>query len=182
MKEAVGSIPLFQIVIVFVLLFTGYVSLSINHSKAYNIKNELINIIKNQGGVCTSNNAAEGSNCENFSEQIRDYFKGQSYRGTGDCSKLETAEDNVLWVGFNREGEEIGANAKNAAFCVRGIKARSGSELPNALYYQVKVFYQLDLPILGSAFQFSVGGETSRIYSPNECDEDSASTFTWCER
>ena len=41
MRESINSVPLFNIVIVFVFLFTGYVSLSINLSKAYNVKNEI---------------------------------------------------------------------------------------------------------------------------------------------
>ena len=40
MKESIGGFSLFNIVIVFVILFTGYISLSINYSKAYNVKNE----------------------------------------------------------------------------------------------------------------------------------------------
>ena len=42
MKEAFGGFSLFNIVIVFVLLFAGYISMSINYSKAYNVKNEIL--------------------------------------------------------------------------------------------------------------------------------------------
>lgn len=168
MKEAVGGISLFNIVIVFVLLFAGYISLSINYSKAYNVKNEIINIIKNQGGVCTSSSPSSNNNCYNFAEQITDYFREANYRNTGTC------EDG--WVGYNREGL---IDYNNASFCVRAVRANSNSELPNALYYQIKVFYQLDLPIINSFFEFAIYGETGRIYEPNECIED-VSSYPWC--
>ncbi len=173
MKEAVGGISLFNIVIVFVLLFAGYISLSINYSKAYNVKNEIINIIKNQGGVCTSNYPSSTNNCYNFSEQIIDYFSEANYRSTGVCDSSEG------WVGYNREGQLV---YDNPVFCIRAVKANSNSELPNALYYQVKVFYQLDLPIINSLFEFSITGETGRIYEPNECDNDNGdpSNYPWC--
>jgi len=172
MKEAVGGVSLFNIVILFVLLFTGYVSLSINYSKAYNIKNEILSIIRNQGGVCTSDSPSSGDNCYNFAEQITDYFKEAGYRAKGNC---DTNDD---WVGYTREGELL-TDGKNAAFCVKGIRAESNSELPNALYYQIEVFYQLDLPIIYNTFKFTVTGETSRVYAPNECG--SGSVYPWCD-
>ena len=170
MKEAIGGFSLFNIVIVFVLVFTGYVSMSINYSKAYNVKNEIINIIKNHGGVCTDS-VGSGTYCSNFAEQITDYFKEASYKSTRDC---DTNDD---WVGFDRNGQLI-SDGKNAAFCVKGIRANGNSELPNALYYKVKVFYQLDLPIISRIFDFSITGETARVYSPNECSY--TSHVSWC--
>ena len=171
MKESGGGFSLFNIVIFFVLVFTGYVSLSINYSKAYNVKNEIINIIKNQGGVCTDDSGS-GTICSNFADQITDYFKEASYRSTRDCDIYDG------WIGYSRTGELL-PEGKDSAFCVKGIKANSNSELPNALYYKVKVFYQLDLPIISRIFEFSVSGETARVYSPNECANDPAS-YSWC--
>ena len=48
MKEAIGGVSLFQIVIVFLLLFTGVMCLTINHSKAFGVKDEIINIIQEE--------------------------------------------------------------------------------------------------------------------------------------
>ena len=171
MKESIGGISLFAIVIVFVLLFTAYICFSINYSKAYNIKNEIISIIRNQGGVCTDSNNT-GSICYNFVDQIQDYFKEMNYRANGKCD--------AGWVGYTRTGELV-QDGQNAAFCVNAVAVTANSELPNAVYYQVKVFYQLDLPIFKSVFQLSVTGETPRIYDPNECKYDK-NRYTWCKQ
>lgn len=172
MKEAISGVSLFNIVIVFVLLFTGYISLSINYSKAYNVKNELLTIIKNQGGVCTSTSRNSPGNCFNFTDQIQEFFKETSYRSTGNC---KTEDD---WVGYSRKGEKI-SNGKNASFCIRAIKREGNRELPNSLYYQLKVFYQLDLPVINNVFEFAIFGETARIYEPNECVY-SRNEYSWC--
>lgn len=138
MKESIGGISLFTIVIVFVMLFTGYVCLSINYSKAYNVKNELVNIIKNQGGICTEGIAS--SNCSNLKSLIQDYFKEVNYASKGKCGNG--------WYGFSRTGEHLGEGANNAAFCIKGTNANSNSELPKAVFYQIRVFYQIDLQFL----------------------------------
>lgn len=170
MKEAIGGISIFQIVIAFIILFTGYICLSINYSKAYSIKNELLTIIKNQGGICSS---GDGSSvlCKNFQYLVSNYLQETSYRSTGTC------DDD--WVGFDRNGELVD-NGKSASFCVRGVNiANSGDQIPVGVYYEVEVFYQLDLPIINSLFHLSIKGETSRIYSPSECSESSL-RYCWC--
>jgi len=169
MKESIGGFSLFNIVIVFVLLFTGYVSISINYSKAYNIKNEIINIIKNQNGICTSESS--GNLCYNFYVQVQEYFKEANYRNKGNC--------NNDWVGYSRDGKYLGPNAKDAAFCVNAVSTGSGLEFNSAMYYQVEIFYQLDLPIFNQLFRFSVKGETAKIYSPNECLYEQEN-YPWC--
>ena len=41
MKESIGGTALFQITIVFLLLFTGVMCITINHSKAFAVKDEI---------------------------------------------------------------------------------------------------------------------------------------------
>lgn len=172
MKEAIGGISIFQIVIAFIILFTGYVCLSINYSKAYSVKNELLTIIKNQGGVCTSEDSND-TLCENFQYLINNYLQETGYRSTGTC------DDD--WEGFKRDGTHV-SKGEQAAFCVRGVNiADSQNQLPTAVYYEVKVFYQIDVPIFRSVFNFTVKGETSRIYSPSECTAN-ALKYCWCSK
>lgn len=169
MKDAVGGISLFNIVIFFVILFTGYVCLSINYSKAYGIKNELLTIIRNHGGVCT----ADTGNCYNFKDIVTSYLVDVGYRATGTCN----SRGDRNWVAYDRNGNVTSDG--NAAFCVKGVQDGANSQLDNAVYYKLKVFYQLDLPIISSIFSFTVTGETSKVFSPNECSSDPQS-YCWC--
>lgn len=172
MKESIGGVSLFTIVIVFIVLFTGYISLSINYSKAYNVKNELIIIIKNQGGVCVDS-TDPNSICKNFPDLITSFFNETNYRGKGNCGEG--------YVGFSRNGDLI-SDGRGAAFCVKGVNVSESSlNLPKSTYYEIRVFWQLDLPIFSSIFNFAVKGETPVIMNPSECkDDENGVDFDWC--
>lgn len=147
MREAIGGTWLFQIVIVFVLLFTGFMCLTINHSKAFNVKNTIVKAIEREEGVNLSNPTEDEA-----IKKIVAYLKEASYRTTGNCPKD--------YIGFNRDG---GLDSKNSAFCIKKEPVRSGSEFPDMSYYRVVVFYQLDLPIFNEVFNFKVTGDTKVI-------------------
>ena len=57
MREAIGGTWLFNLVIFFVLLFAGYMCLSINYSKAFNVKDKIINEIERNGGILNFSNS-----------------------------------------------------------------------------------------------------------------------------
>ena len=146
MKEAIGGTWLFQIVIVFIFIFAGYMCLSINHSKAFSIKSEIIESRSRHGKVDKA--------------EISDILHKASYRTRGSCHKL--GDD---WEGYDREGKLVNPNSNNATFCIRQILVSNGNgELPMMYYYQVRVFYQLDLPVFNSLFSFSVKGDTNLLY------------------
>lgn len=172
MRESIGGVSLFTIAIVFIVLFTGYICLSVNYSKAYNVKNELVKIIKNQGGICaTGGTTLNPSICENFQMLIKDYFQEVNYASKGRCPSG--------WSGFSRDGVALGENTNNAAFCIQGVEAYTNPELPKAVFYQIRVFYQIDLPIFSQIFNFYIQGEVPRVYEPNECVVKDR-PYSWC--
>lgn len=164
MREAIGGTWLFQIVIVFVLLFTGYMCLSINHSKAYNVKSEILEIIERYNGIDLSTDINGESEALH---EIIGNMQVNSYRTTGKCpSDLKDADNNVVghYVGFNREGK---FDSTNPTICIAKVDVGSKDntnqvvqELPSMSYYRVVVFYQLDLPIFQNLFMFSLKGDT----------------------
>lgn len=159
MKEAVGGTWLFNIVIFFVILFTGYLCLSINHTKAFNVKDDIVKIIERDGGFDNLNNVNATNN--NTIKGIVKSLQEFGYRSTGACP---AANGGQVWFGFDRDGKRDGSN-NNSAFCIREVNAnptRVGG--PDAVYYQVVVFYQLDLPIFKSLFGFKAKGDTMLIY------------------
>ena len=154
MRESIGATWLFQIVIVFILLFTGYICLSINHSKAFAIKNDIILELQRNGGY----NATAASN-------VKILLERSGYRTSGKC------DDG--WIGYTRDGK-VDNNGGNSVFCLQKVDiaetyshpnayGRILKEYPEMFYYKVKVFYQLDLPVLNSFATFSVRGDTKLI-------------------
>ena len=147
MKEAIGGTWLFQIVIVFILMFAGYMCLSINHSKAFGIKSEIIESLTRHAGV--------------DKKEIKEILHKASYRTKGSCDRVKS-NDSEKWEGYNREGER---DDNNATFCIRKIAINTNNY--NMFYYQVRVFYQLDLPIFNSLFSFTVKGDTTLLTNSN---------------
>lgn len=155
MREAIGGTWIFQIVIFFILLFTGYMCLSINHSKAFNVKNEIVKAIEREGGANLENPENDAA-----IQSIVEYLKKTSYRTTGKC--LDDVKDkagNVIthYTGYNREGK---LDNSNPSFCIAKQSVSSGEGMPDRSYYRIVVFYQLDLPIFRSVFQFRITGDT----------------------
>lgn len=166
MKEAIGGVSLFQIVIVFIIAFAGIMALTINHSRAFAVKDEIITIIET-----TENNGSELS--DSSIEKITRKLQDLSYRNTGNCNKL----DGDNWVGYDRNGNK---NDTNAAFCVRTNNAQNAvlqdliskcgidqsrckynpNDYPDMHYYDIVVFYQLDIPILNDLMNFKLRGST----------------------
>lgn len=168
MRESIGATWLFQIVIFFVIVFTGYMCLTINHSKSFQIKDSIINIIEDSKGM----DLRVGANNGNTElKEIAEVLKEYGYRSSGKCENLdkENSDGKVLadgssasWQGYDREGN---LTEKNATFCIKKIHAASGlTELPEQYYYKVAVFYQLDIPIIGNLMNFHVLGDTKIVY------------------
>ena len=66
MKESMSVTTIFQIVILFILLFTAIMALTINNSNAFGIKDQIVNILESNGG----NYLDDGS----LNQEIVDYI------------------------------------------------------------------------------------------------------------
>ena len=173
MKEAIGGTWLFGIVIVFIMIFATIISVSVNWSRAYKVKDEIINQIEKNNGFNEDTKAA-----------IDEYIGGLGYRSTGECP-----DDGDVWYGVVADGSSPsrskgyrGKNGKN--YCLKRndiVRKEKNSKgqcvtvvgaigLPESAYYSVAVFFKLDMPIIGSIFEFNITGETSTLY--NIIDDD----------
>ena len=69
MREAIGQVYTLQIILVFVLLINGYMAYSVNYTRAFRVKNQIINYIEQYEG-------AEGKEVQT---KIADYTKQMTY-------------------------------------------------------------------------------------------------------
>ncbi|MBQ8902226.1 MAG: hypothetical protein IJY87_04060 [Bacilli bacterium] len=171
MKEALGGISLFQIVVLFILLFTGIMCMTINHAKAFGVKDEIVTIIQNSEIAAYGS----GSNYEldaTTSKQISDHLRDAGYRITGTCPSSE-------WIGYDREGKKV---AKDAAYCIKINDVSSAfhadlndkckndkcvvtnDDFPSMVYYDVVVFYQLDIPVFKQIMNFKIYSSTKVLF------------------
>ncbi len=147
MKEAIGGAGILIFAILFILLFGSFLSASVNYSKAFKVKNEIVNIIEREKGV---NDATL--------EKIYDYMTEVGYRTTGNC-------DDGNWKGYNTNSK--GDTYRNPMICIDTVNVNGNSvdAVPTA-YYKVRVFYNMDIPIFQSAFHFRIEGTTKKIIFP----------------
>ena len=165
MREAIGGVWLFNLVIFFVLLFTGYMCLSIKYSNAFSFKDKIITEIERNGGI---KNISNSDGKDETIKNITDYLKEVGYRTSGKCYLNE--EDKYDY-GCSRDGKCVDAvKGSNYAYCLSEIKASDTytnaqpDEFIFVNYYKVKVFYQLDLPVIRQMFNFSIKGDTKILY------------------
>lgn len=151
MREAIGGTWLFQIVIVFVLLFAGYICLSINYSRAYKVKNEVVDIIERKGTFDAYTMAS-----------VNQYLKKAGYYSIGKCPSDMTAYKAEL---VDRTNVDKGSIGKQGNYCISKVLV-NGEETNGGIskvYYKVRVFFKFDIPIFGDIFSFKLDGETEQL-------------------
>lgn len=161
MRDSIGGVFIFNIVILFILLFTGIMCLTINRSKAYQVKDSIISVIEDNEGIYISKSLDYGSN-NSVLKEIIDLTSEASYRTTGTCP--------TGYKGYNREGE---ISSTEPFLCIKETTVSSSvtsgdyniSSDEKGCYYSIIVFYKLDIPVLKEVFSFSITGETKTLYS-----------------
>lgn len=161
MREAIGGTWIFQIVVFFILLFTGFMCLSINQSKAYKVKSSMIDAIERNNGILLDGIESGDPALTEIVASLSD----RAYRTTGKCPeafKNPVTGESFSYTGFDRDGH---LNSTSPAFCIARIttheyQPHEVEELPNMSYYRIVVFYQLDLPIFNDIFNFTLRGDT----------------------
>ncbi len=155
MKESIGGTQIFIVVIALVLIFTAIMAFTINHSNAFAVKDQIVSIIESSGGFDMS-----AENIEVI-EQIVDALQANSYRQVGRCPE---EEGNIDVEGYQRNGSKVIGDGK-ASFCIVKIPSIGDRGAVTKYYYQVIVFYSLDIPIVNELFNFKAVGETKPLYS-----------------
>ncbi len=155
MKEAIGGTSLFMIFIVVMTVFAIYISLSVNWSMAYKVKDEIIFAIERNGGY--NDEAAK---------QIANTLSNAGYFTTGDCSCF-----NAYSITTQNTAKQQGN------YCLLKYVWNSDGGGIKKGYYLVRVFFKLDLPVIRS-FQITIDGETRILEEKPYTSQELASLET----
>lgn len=139
MREVSGSTWVFQLMIIFILIFACFLCLVINYSKAYRVKNEMLSIIEKYEGISSTSESI-----------INNYLQGEAYITTGSCPDGE-------WNGvlIENDGYELARSGQKYNYCF--MESTSSN---NRKYYEIIVFYKFNLPFIGDIMTFQVRGTT----------------------
>lgn len=157
MREAIGGTWLTQLIIVFMLIFVAFLALSLNYTKAFKVKNELLSIIEKQEGVTTGEYGTIGI--------INNYLQSNGYGVMRSCEV-----DSYGVTDLNSDTIELvtseGKN-KKYYYCIRKINSKS-SRQDGKVYYKVNIFFYFNLPVLGDIFTFDINGSTGDVVYPQD--------------
>lgn len=192
MKESISNFWLLSIVLIFILIFAAYLTVTLNYSKAFKIKNEVLSIIEKRNGI-TDDQVVKGVQSKmgagtvmvpnSAQGTINAFLRASGYGTKGSCNGLEGkwygvkelvyAKNPTNNVGY--EIEEVKPTGKyyycfskklRSSGCTNFGQGSNWSKLKNgAYYYDVLLFYKLELPVLGDLFVFNVEGTTMDIYN-----------------
>lgn len=135
MRDAYGGTFMIEIMMVFVVLFVSFTAVIVNVAKTFRIKNEIINIIEQDGGF---NNGSKAQT------DIEAYFKTTSYQLIYNRTDLEsscTSQDGGVW--------------SSPGYCVVPLPSSKDTR-----YYKVTTYVSISLPFFGLEFTIPISGET----------------------
>lgn len=135
MRESIGSAWLYGLVLTFILLFTGFLTLIIDYSGAFMYKNDVIEIIEKYEGYTLTSRSI-----------IDDYLTNSGYKTKSDCP-------DTYYGATSLDGKTGSVGAQNAYYCIK----ENGDKMDFIL------FYSFNLPILGDLIKFNIEGQTNSI-------------------
>ena len=149
MREAIGGTWLFGLVITFIVFFASFLAVSINYSKAFNVKNNVVDLISKYEGnsPCTRTKIAE-------------YLKTDGYLVSGSCPDG--------YDGYDLSGTKVLRG--KSYYCIAEDETTGITELEKK-FYRVIIFFRVDLPVIGDLTTFRIKGETEAIYFANNDTE-----------
>jgi len=156
-----GGTWLIGIVALFIVLFSGFIAYSINYTKAFNTKNQILNLIeKNEGFSQSTKNAQIMGVSEN---KLRE-----------DNSTEAQAYLYILQSGYNTDDvdcKSLGLGVSMpGGYCVQRFCNDKNSQNNNSLnlqsrvYYKITTFIKIEIPIINIGFNLPISGETKSMY------------------
>ena len=134
MREAIGSSLLFNLILTIIIIMVAFLIGSLAYSKAFKVKNRIIDIIEKNGSY-------EGS--ENEINSVLSDIGYRKSRTNNTCKK-----DSLVSNGTYE-------------YCVYKLQS---SEMAGNYYYKVTTYMYFDIPVINSLLKFPVSGETKVIY------------------
>lgn len=143
MRKSIGMTWIIQFVLIFILIFSAYLALSIKYSKTFKMKNEAINIIEKYQGVNNTSLIL-----------IEEYLENSGYNATGECPTFGG------WIGVNNHTRTFAIAGQEYDYC---LKRETLDDDLSTGYYKIKLFYKFGLPVIDDIATFEVDGETIDI-------------------
>ncbi len=182
MKDSIANVWLLGLIIVFILIFACYITITINYTASFKLKNEMLSIIERHKGLtdqvshCNTPSNLKGKSgtvCADLGayQTINLYLKGNAYTAKGQCPN-----DGEIWYGVkdlvyeNSAGGsyELAKSSEKYYYCFAKYKTTERNISPkfSTVYYKIRLFYKFEVPVLTEFLSVRVDGMTDEIYNP----------------
>lgn len=142
MREGIGSIALYNIIIVFITITFAILAGTMSYSKAFKANNRIINAIEKY----------EGYN-ENSAQSINDYLFSIGYQ-----------TDTKNSCTFRRGIQPMDDLNPDYWFCVYAKSEETKAHNGQYVKFGVVTYIYIDMPIIGDFLRIPVYGESNRVF------------------
>lgn len=145
MNESMGTVPVIVVIMIFIVAVSGYIAFTVNYSKAFKAKSEIINIIQQ------NDNDVKG-----VLSKTAEHLKTVQYSAAEEYLAKYCSQDDG-WTLANSQGwcyKIITTNSSDKNECSSGEKK----------YVKIRTIISIDVPVLKQIFSnmslFIVEGST----------------------
>lgn len=149
MREAIGGTWIYQLVIIFMLIFVAFLALTMNYTKAFKVKNDVLSIIEKYEGMSKKSIPI-----------VNNYLLSSGYRTMGSCRDGEVGSQDLKSTVLKKA-----ASDQKYYYCVSKISTATVANDYRAKY-KIRIFLKFDLPVIGNLFTFEVEGTSVDIINP----------------
>lgn len=145
MREAIANAGVFNLVIVFVIILLAFFIGSLGYSKAFKVKNKIVDEIEKDHGYLPTTQ----DSIEKWLGTIG--YRLKSTIGAGNCG-TET---------FNGKTGELVSSGSNYQYCVYKFNSCGNTNVKKcSTHYRVVSYMYFDVPVINSLIKIPVKGET----------------------
>ena len=173
MKEAIGGSYIFEIVIVFIALFSAFLVYSISYTKAFRVKNEILSLIEENQGYTTSARSSELFVLNDKELEADPSVEAKAFyliKKYGYKHDILDERDDLCYMVSNAVGGSSGENVEGVmrpgGYCLYKLCNPGDGQTMNTTY-KVTAFIALEIPVISVVVKIPISGETRTIYSDN---------------
>lgn len=162
MREAIGGTWLTGIVIMFLALFAGFLAYSINYTKAFRVKNNIIQLIEENEGFTPAANAGEYSIDNVFNASEEELIQNGSAEAEIFNFINKLGYNYSTNIKCSPDGNNFAYDTAKYGYCIE--KHCASYDNIDKVYYKVTSYISLQIPVINVTVQVPVTGETITMY------------------
>lgn len=144
MRDAFGGVTNLVIIVVFLVLVSGYLAFNVNYTKAFRVKNKIISVFEQYEGDCDRNEVVENT-CNG---EILAYMNGIGY--------------SAPYFDLTKQGYTC-----RYGYCFKEVPINNATDTKQKSYFKIVTQISIDIPIINRILPglrvFQVSGDTKPI-------------------